>query len=60
MRVLSLLAIQRLKSDLAERGEASELFGREREHSLSDILGNIEQTFEKKPLYKTIEERAVK
>lgn len=51
-------AIETLKSDLAVRNEVSTLFGNERGHSLQSILGNIEQTFDSEPLYKTIEERA--
>lgn len=38
----ALSAIQTLKSDLAERGESTELFGREREQGLKGLLGNIE------------------
>ncbi len=51
-------AIETLKSDLSAKNQASSLFGREREHGLSAILGNIEQTFDGKALYKTVEERA--
>lgn len=51
-------AINTFKSDLAARGEATTLFGNEREHGLQSILGNIEQTFDGEPLYKSIEERA--
>lgn len=51
-------AIGAFKSDLAVRGEASALFGNEREQALKGILGNIEQTFDGEPLYKSIEERA--
>ncbi len=54
----ALHAINTLKTDLAARGEASALFGNEREHGLKSILGNIEQTFDGEPLYKTKEERA--
>lgn len=51
-------AIDMFKSDLAARGEATALFGNEREHGLQGILGNIEQTFGGEPLYKSMEERA--
>jgi len=51
-------AIQTLKSDLSLRNEATPLFGNERKHSLQSILGNIEQTFDGEPLYKSAEERA--
>jgi len=51
-------AIKALKSDLNSRNEATQLFGNEHGKGLQGILGNIEQTFSGKPLYKTIEERA--
>lgn len=51
-------AVNALRTDLAARNEATTLFGNEREHGLQSILGNIEQTFDGEPLYKTIEERA--
>jgi len=51
-------AIEALKSNLAERSESTSLFGKERDHGLESILGNIEQTFAGTPLYKTAEERA--
>ncbi len=55
---MAIQAIETLKSDLADRNEATAFFGNEREHGLQSILGNIEQTFDGEPLYKTIEERA--
>lgn len=42
----------------SQRGEASELFARDRGEGLAAILGNIEQTMFGEPLYKTREERA--
>ncbi len=51
-------AIASLKSDLSARDEASALFGKEREHGLDSILGNIEQSFADELLYQTAEERA--
>ncbi len=51
-------AIAVLKARLAERGEATELFGRERGDQLAGILGSIEQTFDGEPLYPSIEEKA--
>ncbi len=54
----ALNAIETLKSDLAARNESTTLFGNERDHGLQGILGNIEQTFDGEPLYKTAEERA--
>jgi hypothetical protein len=37
-------AIQKLKSDLVSKGEASELFGNEKDNSFKGILGCISQT----------------
>ena len=43
---------------LRQRGEASELFARDRGEGLATILGTLEQTMFGDPLYKTREERA--
>jgi prophage maintenance system killer protein len=51
-------AITALKSDLAERGEATALFGQERSSSLQGILGNLDQTFGGQDLYPSVEEKA--
>ena len=51
-------AITALQSDLSGRGEATELFGREREHALQSILGNLDQTFGGQDLYPSVEEKA--
>ena len=51
-------ALDALTEELRSRGEASELFARERGEGLAAILGNIEQTMFGEPLYKTREERA--
>lgn len=51
-------AVARLKSDLLARGEASDLFGREREDSLAALLGNLDQTVFGEPAYPTIESKA--
>lgn len=51
-------AISALKLDLTHRGEATPLFGQEREHAFASILNNIEQTFSGEFLYKTSEEKA--
>lgn len=51
-------AIATFKQDLSSKHEASSLFGQERDKGLQSILNNIEQTFDQKPLYSTIEERA--
>jgi death-on-curing family protein len=50
--------IKSFKSELASKGEASSLFGLERDNGLARILGNISQTFSGKQLYKTNIERA--
>ncbi len=42
-----------MAEELRSRGEASELFARERGDGLAAILGNIEQTMFGDPLYKT-------
>ena len=51
-------ALDALAAELRERGEASELFARDREDGLASILGNLEQSMFGEPLYKTREERA--
>jgi prophage maintenance system killer protein/prophage antirepressor-like protein len=51
-------ALDALAGELRSRGEASELFARDRGDGLAAILGNIEQTMFGEPLYKTREERA--
>ncbi len=50
--------ITELKAILMARGEASELFGRERGEGLDGIIGNIEQTFGGEALYPSIVSRA--
>jgi len=51
-------AIARLKADLVARGEASDLFGRERGDAFAAILGNLEQTVFGAPAYPTVETKA--
>lgn len=51
-------ALQSLKIQLMERGEASDLFGRERDDGLSAILGNLDQTVFGEPAYPSIEAKA--
>lgn len=51
-------ALDALAGELRQRGEASDLFARDRGEGLAAILGNIEQTMFGEPLYKTREERA--
>ena len=50
--------IARLRESLAERGEATDLFGAERSDQLHGILGAIDQTFGGQPLYPTVQARA--
>lgn len=47
-----------IRDELVTRGEATDLFGRERGESLAGILGNIHQTFGGQDLYPSIEEKA--
>lgn len=46
------------KYELMEQQEASDLFGKQRGHGLSQILGSIHQTFSNELLYPSIYERA--
>ncbi len=47
-----------LKNELAERIEASALFGHEVENKLKSVFGAIYQTFDAKDLYRSIEEKS--
>lgn len=51
-------AIALLKKELMAKGEATELFGNERDHGLDGILGSIYQTFGGVDLYPIREEKA--
>jgi prophage maintenance system killer protein len=51
-------AINELKHELMQKGEASGLFGAGQDNALASILGNIEQTMFGEPLYRTREEKA--
>jgi death-on-curing family protein len=51
-------AIEDLKKHLIEKGQASSHFGLHPKNKLEGILGNIDQTFEKKHLYSSREEKA--
>lgn len=51
-------AIAQLKKELMGKGEASDLFGRERGHGLESILGTIEQSFGGEALYPSVASRA--
>ncbi|GAB3642168.1 RhuM family protein [Spirosoma arcticum] len=54
----AVLAIRKLKQQLIDKKEASELFGKERSDGFQGILGTIVQTFDGQYLYSTIEEQA--
>jgi prophage maintenance system killer protein len=51
-------AIAQLKGDLIARGEATDLFGREREAGLAALLGNLAQSVFGAPAYPTVESKA--
>ena len=51
-------AVARLKQDLLARGEATDLFGREREEGLAALLGNLAQSVFGEPAYPTVEAKA--
>ena len=50
--------IVRLKLELLTRGEATDLFGREREEGLAALLGNLDQSVFGEPAYPTVESKA--
>ena len=50
-------AIQELKKSLIQKGEASEIFGNEKDNSFEGILGSISQTVFGQLAYPTIEEQ---
>lgn len=52
-------ALAELKQNLIAKGEATDIFGVERnKNSIASIVGNIMQSFDKQELYPTIEEKA--
>lgn len=51
-------AIVRFRKRLRAERQATDLFGVEVSHKLASVIGSIDQTFDGKPLYKSIEERA--
>ncbi|MBP9686443.1 MAG: virulence protein RhuM/Fic/DOC family protein [Candidatus Doudnabacteria bacterium] len=51
-------SIAQFKKRLMAQGEASELFGTESGNKLKALLGNIEQTWDEKSLYGSLEEKA--
>lgn len=53
-----LQVIKELKKELAQKKEAGDLFGQERDRSFEGIIKGLYQTFGKKELYPTIEDKA--
>jgi prophage maintenance system killer protein len=51
-------ALARLKADLMQRGEATELFARERGDGLPALLGNLDQSVFGEPAYPSVEAKA--
>lgn len=51
-------SIERFRARLIKDKQASDLFGKEVGDKLKALLGNVEQTFAKKQLYKSFEEKA--
>ncbi|OOF58969.1 RhuM family protein [Rodentibacter myodis] len=51
-------ALLNFKKQLVARGEASDLFGRERDNGLAAIFGNLDQTIFGEPAYPSIEAKA--
>ena len=52
------IAINQLKTELMKKGEATELFGNEKNNELEGIIGNIYQTFGGDDLIPSVEEKA--
>lgn len=52
------VALAKLKTDLIERNEATELFALERSDGFEALLGNLEQTIFGEPAYPSIESKA--
>lgn len=52
------LALARLKADLMQRGEATDLFARERGDGLPALLGNLDQSVFGEPAYPSVEAKA--
>lgn len=51
-------ALARLKADLIARGEATDLFARERGDAFDALLGNLDQTVFGEPAYPSVEAKA--
>ncbi len=51
-------ALDSLRDELMERGEATELFARDRGEGLASLLGNLDQTVFGEPAYPSVEAKA--
>lgn len=51
-------ALEQLKADLMQRGEATDLFARDRGDGLAALLGNLDQTVFGEPAYSSVEAKA--
>lgn len=51
-------ALDKLKSELMTRGEATDLFARDRGDGLTSLLGNLDQTVFGEPAYPSVEAKA--
>mgnify|MGYP001571005892 FL=1 len=51
-------ALTRLKADLMARGEATDLFARERDDAFGALLGNLDQSVFGEPAYPSVEAKA--
>jgi death-on-curing family protein len=54
----AVLAISELKNKLIKEGEATSVFGNQKDNSFKGLLGNVVQTFDGNYLYPSIEEQA--
>ena len=55
---MAVKVIEEIRKELINKKEAGDLFGIDNRNSLPGILGNILQTFDRKELYPSIEEKA--
>ncbi len=51
-------ALAQLKADLMQRGEATDLFARDRDDGLAALLGNLDQSVFGEPAYPSVEAKA--
>ena len=55
---MAVKVINDIRARLAVKDESSDLFGREMSHKFKSIIGALYQTFDKKDLYASVEEKA--